>query len=58
LVLGAVGVGYGFEVEWVAHFEPENTYINKCFKQKSNVLYNVGNSPHKKYDSLKIAAVP
>jgi hypothetical protein len=31
---------------------------NKCFKQKSNVLYSVGNSPHKKYDSLKMAAVP
>jgi hypothetical protein len=29
-----------------------------CFKQKSNVLYSVGNSPHKKYDSLKMAAVP
>jgi hypothetical protein len=31
---------------------------NKCFKQKSNVLYSVGNRPHKKYDSLKMAAVP
>jgi len=31
---------------------------NICFKQKSNVLYSVGNSPHKKYDSLKMAAAP
>jgi len=34
------------------------TAKNICFKQKSNVLYSVGNSPHKKYDSLKMAAVP